>query len=142
MTPIAKSCNPIRRYNSQTSLHLTTKPNIHEYVYICVCALKSDENINRNWKIHKGALSTAPFQWLTGQLGRQIWRGERLRQTGDVLGKDNLFKSLTKNWKKQVKNKQKFVHDFLKSFPFCSKIELPIIEIKQKATPPHIHMSL
>lgn len=49
---------------------------------------------------HTGALSTAPFQWLTGQLGRQIWRGERLRQTGDVLGKDNLFKSLTKNWKK------------------------------------------
>ena len=48
MTTIAKSCNPIKRYNSQTSLHLTTKPNIHEYVYICVCALKSDENINRN----------------------------------------------------------------------------------------------
>jgi len=44
--------------------------------------------------------------------------------------------------KKQVKNKQKFVHDFLKSFPFCLKIELPVTEIKQKATAPHIHMSL
>lgn len=48
MTIIAKSCNPIRRCNTQTSLHLTTKLNIHKYVYICVCALKSDENTRRN----------------------------------------------------------------------------------------------
>ena len=27
--------------------------------------------------IHRGALSIAPFQWLTGQLGRQKWREER-----------------------------------------------------------------
>ena len=27
--------------------------------------------------IHRGALSLAPFQWLTGQLGRQKWREER-----------------------------------------------------------------
>lgn len=37
MPTIAKSCNPIRRCNSQTSLHLTTKLNIHKRVYTCMC---------------------------------------------------------------------------------------------------------
>lgn len=74
------------------------------YVYVLYNLVKTQGETEKY--THRGALSIAPFHWLSGQLGRQRGRrGERLRQTGDILGKDKLFKSLTKNWKNQVKNK-------------------------------------
>lgn len=62
---ITETCNPVRG-NSQPCLHLNTKLSVYEHVYPRVCAVKSDENTRRSWRIHRqrGALSRAPFRQL------------------------------------------------------------------------------
>lgn len=122
MPTIAKSCN---QSNFSASNYKAKYTQTCIYVYVLKSWWKHKEklkNAHTQTHTHTGALSTAPFQWLTGQPRETDMERKRLRQTGDVLGKDNLFKSLTRTGKNKQKNKQKFVHDFLKSFQFCLKI--------------------
>lgn len=96
-------------------------------MYIRVCTYKilmktqgeTEKGTHTQTHTHTGALSTAPFQWLTRSAREtDMERRERLRQTGDVHKKTTCSSHSQRTGKNKQKNKQKFVRIFSK-FQFC-----------------------